>query len=170
MAFGFIAAYTANMKRTIKMILISGFSCFCNVNCGESVSILLGTFLLPRGIRTAINLQTHLYLYGTWRCSVTECAWIPAVTQSTIACQTLDGPPGSVLDVGSRLRVPRCAMATGRWLAYHYQTASPGSLQAKEESRSKSASTRHLYDRLSASRISRPQANEQSLDVDQPST
>jgi ABC-type multidrug transport system permease subunit len=63
LVFGILAVYADNMKRSVKMLLIAAFNCFCIISCGESVGIMFCTLFSHVGF--AVNVTSILLSIST---------------------------------------------------------------------------------------------------------
>ncbi|KAJ5174837.1 ABC-2 type transporter [Penicillium canariense] len=63
LVFGVLAAFADNLKRSVKMFLISAFNCFCIISCGESVGIMFCTLFSHVGF--AVNITSVLLSIST---------------------------------------------------------------------------------------------------------
>jgi ABC-type multidrug transport system permease subunit len=61
--FGVVSAYVANLERTVKMLFICAFNCFCIISCGESIGIIFCTLFSHAGF--SVNITSVLLSIST---------------------------------------------------------------------------------------------------------
>ncbi|KAE8348141.1 P-loop containing nucleoside triphosphate hydrolase protein [Aspergillus coremiiformis] len=71
--FGVLAAYADNPERSATMFLLSAFSCFCIINCSESLGIMVCTLFSHVGFAYAIgNLAPYAMWNQAFVCTATQ--------------------------------------------------------------------------------------------------